>query len=144
MARWPRSASWRRARRTAPRPPCFELRPHHAPAGALVARADAQRAAGYRLVGAFDDGEDDAAAVGGFRLTENLAWGRHLYVDDLVTRRDRRGRGHGAALMRWLAAEARRAGCAELPLDSGVGADRQDAHRLYFNCGMRINSYHFA
>jgi len=122
----------------------LELRPHHAPAGALVARADAQRAAGYRLVGAFDDGEDDAAAVGGFRLTENLAWGRHLYVDDLVTRRDRRGRGHGAALMRWLAAEARRAGCAELHLDSGVGADRQDAHRLYFNCGMRINSYHFA
>src|SRR4051812_8963760 len=113
----------------------LELRPHHAPAGALVARADAQRAAGYRLVGAFDDGEDDAAAVGGFRLTENLAWGRHLYVDDLVTRRDRRGRGHGAALMRWLAAEARRAGGAEAHPDPRLRAHRPGAHPPYFTRG---------
>jgi GNAT superfamily N-acetyltransferase len=122
----------------------LELRPHWAPADALVARADAQRAAGYRVVASFEPGEDDAAAVAGFRLAENLAWGRHLYVDDLVTRADRRGRGHGAGLMRWLADEARRLRCEQLHLDSGVGADRQDAHRLYFNSGMRINSYHFA
>ena len=122
----------------------LELRPHRGPAAALVARADAQRPAGYRLVGSFDDGEADAAAVAGFRVQENLAWGRHLYVDDLVTRAERRGRGHGAALMRWLAAEAGRAGCEQLHLDSGVGADRQDAHRLYFNSGLRIDSYHFA
>ena len=122
----------------------LELRPHCSTPDALVARADAQRAAGYRVVGSFEPGEDDAAAVAGFRLAENLAWGRHLYVDDLVTRADRRGRGHGGALMRWLADEARRLGCDQLHLDSGVGADRQDAHRLYFNSGMRINSYHFA
>jgi GNAT superfamily N-acetyltransferase len=122
----------------------LELRPHWAPAGTLVERADEQRTAGYRLVGSFEEGEQDAAAVAGFRVAENLAWGRHLYVDDLVTRADRRGRGHGAALMRWLADEARRAGCEQLHLDSGVGADRQDAHRLYFNSGLRINSYHFA
>ena len=35
-------------------------------------------------------------------------------------------------------------GCGELHLDSGVGADRQDAHRFYFRHGMRITSYHFA
>src|SRR4051812_14187861 len=99
----------------------LELRPHRGPTGALVAQADAQRAAGYRLVGSFEDGEDDAAGIAGFRLAENLAWGRHLYVDDLVTRPDRRGRGHGMALMRWLGVEARRAGCDELHLDSGVG-----------------------
>ena len=121
----------------------LELRPHRGPADALVAQADAQRSAGYRLVGSFEDGEEDAAGVAGFRLAENLAWGRHLYVDDLVTRPDRRGRGHGAALMRWLGIEACRAGCEELHLDSGVGADRQNAHRLYFNSGLRIASYHF-
>src|SRR5690242_7904355 len=81
----------------------LELRPHRAPAEALVARADAQRAAGYRIAGSFEPGEEQAAAVAGFRVQENLAWGRHLYVDDLVTRTDRRGRGHGGALMRWLA-----------------------------------------
>jgi GNAT superfamily N-acetyltransferase len=121
----------------------LELRPQRAPAEALVALADRQRTAGYRLVGSFEPGEEDAAAVAGFRLQENLAWGRHLYVDDLVTRADRRGRGHGGALMRWLAVEACRAGCDELHLDSGVGADRADAHRLYFNAGLRISSYHF-
>ena len=121
----------------------LELRPHRAPAGALVARADAQRGDGYRLVASFDEGEEDAAAVAGFRVAENLAWGRHLYVDDLVTRPERRGRGHGGALMRWLGDEARRTACDELHLDSGVGADRQDAHRLYFNSGLRIASYHF-
>ena len=122
----------------------LELRPHRAPAEALAALADGQRAAGYRLVGSFEPGEEDAAAVAGFRVQENLAWGRHLYVDDLVTRADRRGRGHGGALMRWLAVEACRAGCQQLHLDSGVGPDREDAHRLYFNTGLRITSYHFA
>jgi GNAT superfamily N-acetyltransferase len=122
----------------------LELRPHHGAAEAIAAAADAQRAAGYRLAASFDAGEEDAAAVAGFRIAENLAWGRHLYVDDLSTRADRRGRGHGGALMRWLAREACRAGCGELHLDSGVGPDREDAHRLYFNSGLRIASYHFA
>ena len=122
----------------------LELRPARGPVEALISVADAQRAAGYRLVASFEDGEDEAAGVAGFRLAENLAWGRHLYVDDLSTRADRRGRGHGGALMRWLAREACRAGCGELHLDSGVGSDRQDAHRLYFNAGLRIASYHFA
>jgi GNAT superfamily N-acetyltransferase len=121
----------------------LELRPHRAPSAALIAQADAQRAAGYRVAGSFDPGEEEAAAVAGFRIQENLAWGRHLYVDDLVTRADRRGRGHGAALMRWLAVQACRAGCEQLHLDSGVGAEREDAHRLYFNAGLRISSYHF-
>jgi GNAT superfamily N-acetyltransferase len=121
----------------------LELRPHRAPAEALIAQADAQRAAGYRVAGSFDPGEEEAAAVAGFRIQENLAWGRHLYVDDLVTRGDRRGRGHGGALMRWLAVQACRGGCEQLHLDSGVGAEREDAHRLYFNAGLRISSYHF-
>src|SRR3954451_18243347 len=121
-----------------------ELRPHRAPAEALIAQADAQRAAGYRLAGSFDPGEEGAAAVAGFRISRNLAWGRHLYVDDLSTRADRRGRGHAGALMRWLAVEACRAGCDELHLDSGVGPEREDAHRLYFNAGLRIASYHLS
>jgi GNAT superfamily N-acetyltransferase len=122
----------------------LELRPKRGPAGALVARVDAQRGAGYRIVGSFDPWDEDAAAVAGFRVTENLAWGLHLYVDDLSTRAERRGRGHGGALMRWLAVEACRLGCGELHLDSGVGPDREDAHRLYFSSGLRISSHHFA
>ncbi len=46
--------------------------------------------------------------------------------------------------MAWVEEEARRLGCDQLHLDSGVGQDREDAHRFYFNHGMRITSYHFA
>jgi GNAT superfamily N-acetyltransferase len=122
----------------------LELRGHFGDAAAVAERAREQRAEGYRLVAAFEPGEDEAAAVAGFRVQRNLAWGRHLYVDDLSTRASHRGRGHGAALMEWLAETARREGCAELHLDSGVQAERESAHRLYFNQRLRIASYHFS
>ena len=120
------------------------LRPRLAGRDAFVARVDeVQRPEGYRLVAAFEEA-DEAVAVAGFRLLHNLAWGtRALYVDDLSTHPDARRRGHAGALLGWLRAEARRLGCDELHLDSGVGPERLDAHRLYFNGGMRIASYHF-
>ena len=102
-----------------------------------------QRPQGYRLVAAFESGEEQAAGVAGFRTGHQIVRGFHLYVDDLSTRAAFRGRGHGGALMDWLEAEARRLGCVEIELDSGVGPDRQTAHRLYMNKRMRISSYHF-
>ena len=110
----------------------------------FTARADGQRAGGYRLVASFEPGVAAAAAVAGFRFGEMLAWGRYLYVDDLSTDPAFRGRGHADALLAWLLVEARRQGCAELHLDSGVGPEREAAHRFYFNHGLRITSYHFA
>ena len=122
----------------------LELRPGLGSAEALVRQVDErQRPAGYRLVGAFDDGAASAMAVAGFRINEFLAWGRHLYVDDLVTAAAHRGRGHADRLFAWLEDEARRAGCTQFHLDSGVGEDREDAHRFYFRHGLRISSYHF-
>jgi GNAT superfamily N-acetyltransferase len=120
------------------------LRPRLAGRDAFVARVDeVQRPEGYRLVAAFEEA-DEAVAVAGFRVLHNLAWGtRALYVDDLSTHPDARRRGHAGAILGWLRAEARRLGCDELHLDSGVGSERLDAHRLYFNDGMRIVSYHF-
>jgi len=102
-----------------------------------------QRPERYRVVSAFEDGEEEAVAVAGFRSGHNLAWGYHLYVDDLSTLPTARGRGHGRALLDWLLEEARRLGCGQLHLDSGVGLERADAHRLYLNAGMVIASHHF-
>jgi GNAT superfamily N-acetyltransferase len=119
------------------------LRTHHEDEAGFVRRVDdVQRPQGYRLVGAFEDGR--CVAVAGFRVIHNLAWGDCLYVDDLSTHPEERRRGHGRALLEWCEDEARRLGCRELHLDSGVGPERQDAHRLYFNTGLRITSYHFA
>ena len=105
---------------------------------------DAQRPEGYRLVGAFEDGGSAALAVAGFRTGRSLAWGHYLYVDDLSTLPEARRRGHGRALLDWLLEEGRRLGCDQLHLDSGVGLERADAHRLYLNAGMVIASHHFA
>jgi ribosomal protein S18 acetylase RimI-like enzyme len=105
---------------------------------------DVQRAEGYRLVGAFEDGESQAAAVAGFRICHSIAWGHYLYVDDLSTLPQARRRGHARELLDWLLEEAGRLGCDQFHLDSGVGLDRADAHRLYLNAGMVIACHHFA
>jgi GNAT superfamily N-acetyltransferase len=121
------------------------LRPHFADETAFVDRVDeVQRAEGYRLVGVFEDEVPHAVAVAGFRVGHMLAWGRYLYVDDLSTLPEARRRGYGRQLLGWLAEEARRLGCEQLHLDSGVGPDRTDAHRLYFKTGLEITSHHFA
>ena len=122
----------------------LQLRPGLGSAEALVRQVDErQRPAGYRLAGAFEDGAEEAAAVAGFRINEYLAWGKHLYVDDLVTAAEHRGSGLADRLFAWLEGEARACGCTQFHLDSGVGEDRQDAHRFYFRHGLRIGSYHF-
>jgi GNAT superfamily N-acetyltransferase len=119
------------------------LRPHYRDEAEFVRQVDElQRPQGYRLVGAFEGGS--CMAVAGFRELHTLAWGHVIYVDDLSTLPAGRRRGHARALLEWLAGEAKRLGCDQLHLDSGVEANRLDAHRLYLNTGMRITSFHFA
>ncbi len=103
-----------------------------------------QRPEGYRLVGAFEEGETSARAAAGFRIGHSLAWGHYLYIDDLSTLPEARRRGHGRQLLDWLVEEATRLGCEQVHLDSGVGFDRADAHRLYLNAGLLIAAHHFA
>ena len=120
------------------------LRAHLADEDEFVRRVDElQRPQGYRLV-AVVEGDGTVSAVVGFRVLEMLAYGRVLYIDDLSTLPSARRRGCGRALLEWCAEEAQRTDCAALQLDSNVGPERQDAHRLYFNNGMRISAYHFA
>ncbi|GGR08907.1 GNAT family N-acetyltransferase [Deinococcus ruber] len=121
-----------------------ELRGHRPPLASAQHFADwveARSDEGYRLAGAFVDGEPEAAAVVGFRLMTLLYAGRTLYIDDLSTRSVYRGRGLGRALLAWVEAEARRLGCEELHLDSGV--QRFPAHRLYLKDGFDITAHHF-
>ena len=93
----------------------------------------------YRLAAGFDG--EKVRCVAGYRVSEFLAYGKILYVDDLVTDKAARSRDFGGGMIRWLADEARRNGCDQLHLDSGV--QRHDAHRFYFREGMKIINYHF-
>lgn len=120
-----------------------ELRPQVGDEPAFVERVRSQFAQGYRLIGAFDGEHEHAVSVAGFRIDEKLAWGRHVYIDDLSTLPEGRGRGGATALLRWIDALAAAEGIVEVHLDSGVQPERQAAHRLYFGEGYRISSYHF-
>lgn len=116
-----------------------ELRPH-IPEDKFLSHVRAQEKAGYRLACVED--ADCVSAVAGFRVSENLAWGRFLYVDDLVTLPDHRSNGYGASLLAWLKQYAANEGCAQLHLDTGV--QRHDAQRFYKREGMTKTGFHYA
>lgn len=81
-------------------------------------------------------------SVAGYRYSENLAWGKFLYVDDLITDSEYRSRGYGKVLLGWLIEQANINACQQLHLDSGV--QRLDAHRFYQREGWKLTSHHFA
>src|SRR5436853_7828900 len=89
---------------------CFpvmsQLRPHLLESD-FIERIQRQQSQGFLLAYLESDGE--VRAVAGYRLLENLAWGRFLYVDDLVTDERERSLGHGRALFDWLVDQARKA-----------------------------------
>jgi GNAT superfamily N-acetyltransferase len=119
-----------------------ELRPHVESVDEFVGRVDGlQRPEGYRLVGAFVPGVDEAVAVAGWRVGHNLALGHYLYVDDLVTAAAHRAKGYAELVMDWLMREAESLGCDHLHLDSN--SNRHAAHRFYLKRGMVITSFHF-
>jgi len=119
-------------------PVMLQLRPHLVEAE-FVARVRGMQAQGFRLARLEEDGA--VRAVAGYRFHEKLFSGSTLYVDDLVSDPAQRSRGHGARLLAWLIAEARKNRCDLFELDSGV--QRFDAHRFYFRERMKISSYHF-
>lgn len=123
---------------------CFaafrELRPHLTE-DAFVAQVQRQRQ-NHGYVMAYIAESDVVLAGAGYRVAEFLAWGRALYLDDLVAAASARKRGFGGALLDWVIAEARRLGCTQFHLDSGT--HRHDAHRLYLSRHLHIGSFHFS
>lgn len=115
-----------------------ELRPH-IKADEFVERIKHQTAiADYQLACLI---ETEVKAVAGFRISQNLAWGNFLYVDDLVSKSKDRSKGYGGALFDWLVNHSREKGCDQFHLDSGV--QRFDAHRFYLAKRMAIEAHHF-
>jgi len=108
----------------------------------LISRIELQRQQdGYQLA-IVTDNDGRILSVAGFVIHCKLAWGKSLYVDDLVTDAQARSSGAGKCLLDWLKAYARAHGCRQLHLDSGV--QRFDAHRFYLREGFRIASHHFS
>jgi len=115
------------------------LRPH-LDGAMFLQRVRAQRAEGYKIIYCEIDGQIVSAA--GYRVASFLAWGKVLYIDDLVTHPEKKRLGLGGALLDWLIEEGTRLGCDEVHLDTGYA--RHDAHRLYLNKGFKLSSHHMS
>lgn len=102
-----------------------------------------QRTQGYRLIGIFEEGKNNAVAVCGFREETNLVSGRHIHIDDVVTIPQSRGKGYAARLLQEVKRIAAEEGIQQIHIDSNVGSERAPAHRLYFDNGFEISAHHF-
>lgn len=107
----------------------------------FIERFARQKAEGYKLIACLDDSKN-ISALAGYRFLVFMAWGKILYLDDLITDPEKTRSGYGGALLDWLEDQAKINGCSGIHLDTGYG--RQDAHRLYLKKGMELNSHHLA
>ncbi|QUJ69795.1 GNAT family N-acetyltransferase (plasmid) [Photobacterium sp. GJ3] len=117
----------------------LQLRPQYNSAS-LLAQITQQMAQGYQVI--YVKSAEQVMGVAGFVVTEKLAWGKAIYVDDLVTDQQHRSKGVGECLLQWLKDYGRAQGCQQLHLDSGV--QRFPAHRFYLREGFHIASHHFS
>ncbi len=122
---------------------CFDafkvLRPH-IEKEKFVSQVLRQQKQSYQIVAIKLGGKIPCAA--GFRFAEFLAWGKVLYIDDLITLPEYRGNGYATVLMDWLIEYAKAQECDGLHLDTGH--QRHSAHKLYLKKGLNINAHHLA
>lgn len=114
------------------------LRPH-LDSNTLVQMITEMLNEGYKL--AFIEEGNKAAAAIGYRHLQFLYNGKHIYIDDLVTLPEHRGKGYGNVLLDYVEAEAKQHGYKKVALDSGH--QRTDAHRLYLKRKYAITAHHF-
>jgi len=117
----------------------LQLRPQY-DLQSLKKQIEKQQKSGYQIAYVKQDG--DVLCVAGFVVGEKLAWGKHIYIDDLVTSEQYRSTGAGAFLISWFKQYAKEIGCQQLHLDSGI--QKFPAHRFYLRERFNIASHHFS
>src|SRR6185503_3138155 len=120
-------------------PVMAELRPHLQRDEFVVTVKRLAEIADYKLVYLSNDG---IKAVAGFRISEWLAAGKYLDIDDLAATASERSKGYGGALFDWLVKYAEENECDQVRLVSRV--TRHDAHRFYLNKQMIIEANYFS
>ena len=116
-----------------------ELRPHIQPDEFLPIVKRLAEIAGFRLAYLLDH---EIKAVAGFRISEWLAGGKYLEIEDLVAKSSERSKGNGGELFDWLVAYARENECHQVRLVSRI--NRHDAHRFYLKKGMLLDAHYFS
>jgi GNAT superfamily N-acetyltransferase len=116
-----------------------ELRPHIS-RDEFLPRVKRQAETGGFRMAYLTDGE--VKAVAGFRISEWLAGGKYMEIEDLVAKSNERSKGFGGELFDWLVEYAKRENCAEIKLVSHV--KRFGAHKFYLQKGMIIEAHYFS
>lgn len=116
-----------------------ELRPHLVSDTAFVRQIERQQQQGYHLLAACRDGQP--VALAGYRVTENLLYGKFVYVDDLVVTDAQQRHGLGGRLLHEVRQLAQAAGCGHFVLDTGL--HMAHAQRFYFRQGLLARGLHF-
>ena len=117
----------------------LQLRPQY-DLQSLKIQIEKQQKSGYKI--AYVKQNEEIICVAGFVIGEKLAWGKHIYIDDLVTRDAYRSTGAGTFLINWFKQYAIENGCQQLHLDSGI--QKFPAHRFYLRERFNIASHHFS
>ncbi len=97
---------------------------------------------GFELAFIPDANNTKAAAFIGYRKLNMLRTGPIIYVDDLFTFTESRGKGYAGALLDYVNGQAINEGINSIHLDSGYAL--HTAHRLYLNKGYYLACNHFA
>ncbi|NQY43999.1 MAG: GNAT family N-acetyltransferase [Legionellales bacterium] len=108
----------------------------------FLAKIQTIRNSGYHLMYIPDQSSEMVISVLGYRIFDNLAWGKIFYIDDISTLPAYRNKGFASKLLDWSIQKARNSGCEQLHLDAGF--DKQDAHRLYLKYNFNFSCHHMA
>ena len=97
-----------------------------------------QKYEGYKLIYIEDDSIVIAAA--GYRLMHTMAWGKIIYIDDLIAHDTKRGKGYGTILLKYIQDIAKELSCNSVQLDTGY--QRHQAHKSYLRNGFNMTCHH--
>lgn len=116
----------------------LELRSHLTNQESFLSQVIQQQKESYQITAVIEN--DDVVACIGFRIMTTLAWGKILYIDDLITKEKFRGKGYGRILLDHAIKVVNSNECRQVHLDTGYG--RHAAHRVYLNQGFELAAHH--
>lgn len=99
-----------------------ELRPHLTYEDYFLIYDDSHKADGYQIVAIEENNQ--ILAIMGYRFLSDYVRGKHVYIDDLVTKENIRSKGLGAELLKFAEDVAYKNGCKSLRLCTGIENER--------------------
>lgn len=92
-----------------------------------------------KILGLFDS--TDLCTVTVVSIQENPTYGKYLYLYDLVTHKDKRRKGYGKEMLKYVQNLAIYNGCSKITLNSGL--HRIDEHKFLKSNGFEMFHYAF-